>query len=226
MRKNFYSHVHRFMRQFLADFGTTIAKTDFSNSEKTAHLKTQFCDFKKLLDRHAQHEDNVCHPLIQEKEPHLFQQIETEHKTLDEKLKQLGDQLDIALEKNIAEEEQHLRGEKFYLAYTAYLIEYFAHLLQEELVLMPALQAHYSDDQLRAVTFNTYNQMSSEQIIDMLKGLYPHINRYQKQVFLDDIRMGYPEKFANVFPAILKEITDPTERALLDERYSNALNNG
>lgn len=220
MRKNYYSHVHRFMRQFLADFGAVIAKTDFSDHEQTSSLKIMFTDFVKLLDMHAAHEDNVYHPMLQNKEPEFFQQMAKEHQLLEEKLKSLGATLELALATELSEEQQHSRGEKFYLDYTRYLIEYFAHLLQEELVIMPALQAHYSDDDLRAVTLNTYGKMSSEQIIEMLKGLYPHLNRYQKQVFLDDIYKGYPEKFAKVFPKILNEMTNPKEKLLISQRYS------
>lgn len=219
MRKNFYSHVHRFMRQFLADFGATLAKTDFSDAEQTASLKKNFADFVKLSDLHAAHEDKIYHPLIQEKDPTLFQQMESEHKALDEKLKLLSEKLDCAMEVGLSEEEQHARGEQCYLDYTAYMIEYFTHLLQEELILMPTLQTHYSDDHLRAVTLNTYNRMSPEQIIGMLKGLYPHLNRYQKQVFLDDIYAGFPEKFAKVFPEILKDVTNTRERQLISRRY-------
>ncbi len=222
MRKNYYSHVHRFMRQFLSTFETVIAKTDFNDPEQTSNLKKEFVDVVRLLDLHAAHEDKVYHPLIQEKEPLLFQQMVNEHKILDEKLKQLGEMLDSALEADISEDEQHNRGEQFYLAYTAYMIDYFAHLLQEEQVIMPAFQAHFSDEELRAVTFNTYKQMSAEQIIDMLKGMYPHINRYQKQVLLDDIYAGFPEKFAKVFPEIIKEISNPREREQLQQRYAKS----
>lgn len=220
MRKNFYSHVHRFMRNFLSAFGTTIAKTDFSDIEQTIHLKNEFSALTKLLDIHAQYEDKAYHPLLQEKEPKLLLKVETEHKNLDIKLQLIGEMFDAALENGLSEEEQHVRGESFYLSYMTYLTEYFEHLLQEELVLMPALQKHYSDDDLRAVVFKTYAQMSSEQIIEMLKGLYPHLNRYQKQVFLDDIYIGFPEKFSKVFPEILKEINHSKEKLLLSQRYS------
>lgn len=208
------------MRQFLADFGNTVAKTDFSDPEQTSNLKVKFCDFVKLLDMHAEHEDNIYHPMLQNKESALFQQMAKEHHVLEEKLKTLGKTLELALAVGLSEEEQHSRGEKFYLDYTSYLIAYFTHLLQEELVVMPALQAHYSDDDLRAVTLNTYGKMSSEQIVGMLKSLYPYLNRYQKQVFLDDIYKGYPEKFSEVFPEILKEITNPKEKTLISQRYS------
>ena len=219
MRYRYYSHIHRFMRRSFADIEQIIATTDFSNPAQVKHLEEKFSSFMALLEQHAGHEDHVFHPMIQEDEPALFHEITLEHEELDIKLEALKKLLEDATAAGLSEEEQHECGYQFYLAYTDYMSDYFKHLLHEERMVMAALHEHYSDHELREINFDIYNQMSAEQMIGMLSHIYPSLNRYERQVFLDDIFESCPDKFAKVFPAILVVIKDAGEREGLSKKY-------
>jgi hypothetical protein len=218
MRYNFYSHIHRFMRSFLSDFERLTARTDFTNPIQLLELKNKFNELVDMLKMHAEHEDKAYHPIIKDKEPELFQAMENAHKALDENLLPLSDMLNDAVEAS-SEESKIERGYQFYLSCTQYISAYLMHLFEEESQLMPALQKHYTDIELRAITFNTYHKMTSKQMLEMLRRLFPYINLQEKQVFLDDIMMPYPDKFREIFPIILSEIADVNEKNKLAQRY-------
>lgn len=219
MRYRYYAHIHRYMRQFLSQFEAKLARADFSNPEHTQKLLVDFNEFETLLEQHAAHEDNAFHPLLAEKEPTLFNHMLSDHQALENKLTHLKKSLETICQGELNETQCHELGYALYLDFTVYLSEYFIHLYQEEKEVMPALQKHYSDDALRAITFNTYHQMTPEQITGMCQLLFPYVNRYERQVFLDDIHDACPDKFKVVFPDVLPQISDAQEREKLTQRY-------
>lgn len=215
MRYKYYVDIHKYLRQYLAQLEGSIAKTDFANSEHTEKLKEDFSNFMKLLEEHAAYEDKAYHPMIREKDDLLFQRMEAEHKILEEKLVALGGMLDAVVEPELEEEKRHIHGYQFYLSYTDYMSAYFVHLLQEERVVMPVLQQHYSDEELRAVPFNTYDKMLPDHIIQMIEFIFPYTNLQGKQQFLRDIKDSYPQKFAQIWPKIWKMLNKTEQKCFL-----------
>jgi len=209
MRYNFYSHIHRFMRQYLFKFEGVVAKTDFNVERQRQHLKGKFEEFKALLEGHAKHEDNVYHPMLKAKEPIIVAAIESEHKQQDIKLADLDATL-AKITSTSSKQAQIALGYEFYLNYTDFIKCYLNHLIQEEKVVMPALQQHYTDTELREVTLTTYEHMTPQQLVEMLDELFPYLNSYEKAVFVTDIKDSCPEKFDEVWQSISPKLIDPS----------------
>jgi hypothetical protein len=76
--------------------------------------------------------------------------------------------------------------------------ENLLHLHEEETKILPELQRLYTDEELRCVEDATYKIMTCEQMIDMLRILFPHMNALDKESFLEDIKLSQPEKFEKI----------------------------
>jgi hypothetical protein len=76
--------------------------------------------------------------------------------------------------------------------------ENLLHLHEEETKILPELQRLYTDEELRCVEEATYKMMTPEQLIEMLKVLFPHMNASDKEAFLEDIKFSQPEKFKEI----------------------------
>ncbi len=76
----------------------------------------------------------------------------------------------------------------------------------EEAFVMPALQKHYTDEELSQVEASTYHHMTSSQMVEMLMHLFPHIDINDKIFFLRDIQKSQPEKFIQAWEGIKNEL--------------------
>jgi len=52
----------------------------------------------------------------------------------------------------------------------------------------------------------------ADEILGMLRHLYPYLNRNDRQIFIDDISESYPENFALIFPAVRRKHIAPEEK--------------
>jgi len=203
---NCYSHVHRFMRAYLAEFEGIAAKCDARDAQALANLDNQFAELKAMLAMHAEFEDNAYHPLLENKADDILQEANRQHVDLDSKVAQLAELMDKT--KNATSVEEKLSyGYQFYLSYTSFQAEYLQHLVYEERDIMHALNQHYHLDELRAVAFNTFKQMAAQDFLNMCKQLYPYLNAYEKAVFLRNLKDSNTEKFAAVWPEISSQLT-------------------
>ncbi len=210
---NYYSHVHRFMRNFLSDFGTAIGKCDFRIPSQVTALEQRFLSFQQLLDGHAAHEDKAYHPKLKGKDENVLAEAEKQHQNLDNQVKLLTEIFYSAKSSQINNEKLK-HGYEFLIRYNDFLADYFKHLNYEEMVIMPTLNRFYSREEIRQVTFNTYSHMSPQQFIDMFTRMDPYLNTYEKTVFLIDLQECEPAKFDEVLPLIAQKLS-PDEKVLV-----------
>jgi hypothetical protein len=90
-------------------------------------------------------------------------------------------------------------GYHFYLAYRKFVGDNLLHLHEEETKLLPELQRLCSDEELRAIEHPTYEVMTSEEMVEMVQVLFPHMNFSDKCAFLTDIKLAQPQKFLQLW---------------------------
>ena len=81
-----------------------------------------------------------------------------------------------AISKSTNPKERVMMGHEFGLTWSYFEAQNLLHQYKEETVLMPALWAHCSDEELRAVDAKVYVQMSPKDMIGMMTGLFPYMN--------------------------------------------------
>jgi len=217
MRYRFYRE-HKYVSYILSELERLIAKTDFRSKDQADKVKEALNSAKMLLQGHATHEDKTLHELLRQKGSSIHESIEADHKRHEEQFREFNKKLEeIAASSNA--QDQLSQGYYFYLAYRAFVGDNLRHIHEEETIIMPELQKLYSDDELRAVEFNTYAHMTPEQIIHMMEVLFPHMNTDDHEVFLTDVKEAEPAKFIKVWSSISFKL-NPIERENLIKKLA------
>lgn len=192
MRYRFYRE-HKYLTALLFEVERLIAKTDFRMNEQVLAIKASLQAFADVLLSHAEHEEQAIHSLLQHLETPVQKQIEAEHQQHAALFAKLHQQLEAVVEADAL--QKSALGYDFYLSYRQFLIEQLQHFQQEETQLMPVLQQRYSDDELSRVDRAVYQQMTANELLEMLQILLPHMDANDKTFFLNDIQEAEPEKF-------------------------------
>jgi hemerythrin-like domain-containing protein len=201
LRYNFYSHVHRYVRYELFEFSKRIGKIDFRDKQQTIDAKCQLDNFKMLINGHAAHEDNTVHQLFRDAHSDVYNNVEAEHQQHAVEFDKIEGLLSDILNSNI-HSDCHLKGYEFYLLVNKFVADSLNHLEHEEKILMSELQNLYSDDEIRALTFKTYDHMKPDQMLHMIQTIFPHVNSYEREVFIRDIYDSHPDKLSVIWPNV------------------------
>jgi len=200
MRYRFY-RVHKYVCFELAEFDRAAAKTDFINLAACQALKEKLDALTALLKHHGEYEDAHIHELLRKKNSDLQLSIESEHQDHEQALLELMNQLQHIM-KVEAHSEKIFMGNEFYLSYRLFYSEMLKHLYDEEKILLPRLQALYSDDELAKPQAQTYQKMTSEQMLGMLNLLFLHANPEDICFFANEMKAAQPEKFKMVWEGL------------------------
>jgi hypothetical protein len=197
MRYKFYRE-HKYVSFALNDFERKVAKANFREFEEIEALKIELESIIQMLKGHAHYENSKLHELLRKKSSAVYAHIEEDHEKYDQILDRLISKMGKVLTlKN--PDERVKTGYQFYLEYRKFVGENLLHLHEEETVILPELQNLYTDDELRAVEFDTYRRMTSDEMVDMIKVLFPHMNPDDKEAFLKDIKDSEPKKFKEIW---------------------------
>lgn len=215
VRYKFYRE-HKYVSFALNDLERQIAKTDFRALKEVEKVKTEFEAVVQMLKGHARYENDSLHALLRKKQSALYEHTEADHQQYDEIL---GD-LSLRLKEILAEQSDDERveaGYQFYLWYRKFVGENLIHLHEEETIILPELQRLYTDKELKTVEADTYRRMTSEQMIDMMQILFPHMNPDDKEVFLIDIKESQPEKFVEAWQGIQPHLSTEEREILIQK---------
>lgn len=190
MRVKLYRE-HKYVSFALNELERLIAKTDFTNDAAIDQVQSEWQRIKEMLEGHAYHEEHNFHALLEKKGSTIHHGAHNDHEHQEETLKKLQYLLDAV---KIGSDRIET-GYQFYLAYRKFVGDNLLHLHEEETKLLPELQKLCTDDELRALEHPTYNTMTVEEMIEMLQGLFPHMNFSDKYAFLTDIKLAEPQKF-------------------------------
>lgn len=216
MRYQFYRE-HKYVSAALNDVERLIARTDFCDAKATSEVAKAFRDLVQMLKFHAEYEDERLHELLKKKGSSVHAHAEDDHAHQDEQLaeiQQLIDQVSTAS----AHYKKIAIGYRLYLTYRKCVADNLAHLHEEETQILPELQRLYTDEELQQVEAKTYREMTPDQMVQMMKVLFPHMNPSDREAFLFDIRHLQPEKFVlawgEIAPLLDQKEQDSIERRL------------
>ncbi len=210
MRYQFYRE-HKFVSAAMNDLERKIATFDVNDERALKEVQQSFAELAEMLHQHAAYENERIHRLLMLKRSGLQHSIENEHEEQERDMAAIAECIDALFV--LSGEEKIKKGYEFYLRYRKFLAEMLLHLHEEETVLLPELQRLYTDRELAQVAEIAYKQMQPEDIVAMVRGLFPHMNNYDRQAFLRTMHMLVPQKFFAAWPKI-SELLPVTERDL------------
>lgn len=143
MIPDFYGPIHKAIRLALADFLVLAGASDASDEAAWAKVERGWKRIEGLLDAHSFHEDIHIHPMIHIAAPEIALVLDAQHAALDLGVRKVGEAL-AAMGALDDAEPRRRAGREVYLSFSAFVSDYFRHLIEEETRAMPALVAHFA----------------------------------------------------------------------------------
>lgn len=202
MRVKFYRE-HKYVSAALNSLERLIAKTDFRKNAEIEEAKAEWADLSGMLQGHAEYEEEKLHSLLEKKGATVHLLAHDQHEEMDAAFPEIDSLFSAA----IREEDQDRKveiGYQLYLTFRKFVGNNLLHLHEEETKILPELQRLYSDEELRLVEDSTYQILTPQEMIDMLRVLFPHMNALDKEAFLKDIEISQPHKFKEILPTVLQ----------------------
>lgn len=202
MRVKFYRE-HKYVSAALNHLERLIAKTDFRKNAEIEEAKAEWVDLSGMLQGHAEYEEEKLHSLLEKKGSTVHLLAHDQHEEMDAAFPEIDSLFSAA----ISEEDQDRKieiGYQLYLTFRKFVGNNLLHLHEEETKILPELQRLYSDEELRLVEDSTYQILTPQEMIDMLRVLFPHMNALDKEAFLKDIEISQPHKFKEILPTVVQ----------------------
>ena len=206
MRYQFYRE-HKYVSAALNDVERLIARTDFRQPEAVQKVAEDFEALTQMLHGHAQYENERLHTLLQKKNSTAFVHAAQDHAHQDKQILEIQHLIEQVAHAEI-EEEKITKGYQLYLTYRKFVAENLLHLHEEETEILPELQRLYTDEELQQVEALTYRMMTPEEIVHMIKVLFPYMNPTDQKAVLEDIKKLAPEKFERAWAQIKPLLAD------------------
>lgn len=175
---------HKYLTTVLFDICIEFGKSDLRNQTERHALASKVFGLRSLLESHGQYEESRIHARLSARGSDTHKLADGEHE------RDLGT-LDAILEQ-IKVCDSPSQAHQGYLRFRKFVAEVLLHLDFEENVMLPKLQELYSDDELRLIDKESYDQMDAGQMIDMLQVLFPSMNADDKEFFIDELHRAAP----------------------------------
>lgn len=196
MRIKFYRE-HKFVSAALNDLERLIAKSDFRKNDQIGAARKAWNELAGMLQDHAKYEEERLHSLLERKGSVAHLQAHDQHEDMETAFPKIDGLFDLLMKESDRNKRVEI-GYALYLTFRKFVGENLLHLHEEETKILPELQRLYTDEELRQVEDATYKIMTCEEMVDMLKVLFPHMNTPDKEAFLEDIKLSQPEKFKKI----------------------------
>lgn len=213
---------HKYITFVMNELDNKIGKADFRDAEQTKKIMDDLSSVVNLLFFHAKHEDEKIHVLLKKHNSVIFKETESDHRNHEIVFNSLKEQLS-NLSHAKSDKEKIDCGYHFHLSYRKFIAENLEHINREETLLMPELSRLCTKEDLESIDYPVYQIMTSEELIGMLKALFPVLNPDDKEYFICDLVDAVPNqvienwsRIAELFTAV--EIADLASKIELIQR--------
>jgi hemerythrin superfamily protein len=189
-RVDLYRFIHKGIRRKLfgtiALAGTTDTTDDFAQET----LRKEVRDLVRILRAHAAHEERFIHPLLKNRLPQAFRELEQEHAAGEAGLEGLLEP-----------------SGRTYELLNRFAAEYLDHLDREEAI-MPRLREVASEDELRGILAAFKASRSPSEGLEDVKLILPALTPTERAGMLDTIQTQAPSAVFHDVCSAAKEVLD------------------
>lgn len=166
-----FSNVHKGIRKALFDACIALGRAG-NDDVRAQHARNLLCDALRFLDRHGENEDLLLLPLLKDRAPACFAQMERAHGGVNEVVSALTAKLNVA-------SPEELYGETCRLT-----ARYLDHMHEEERELQPAIQSALSAEALIAFSRRSAERTAPDDQRMMVSFMLPAMTEADAKVFL------------------------------------------
>jgi hypothetical protein len=204
-RHDLYGPVHKGLRLALCELGTRMARVDFADPEQSREMLAALRRQLALGASHLAHEEHHIHAALEARAPGSTVTLEADH----DHHRRAFEALDAAIQAVEAARGEAARrlGRDLYLRFTQFVAADYAHMAEEEMVVLPLLHRLFSDAELIAIEGAIVGSLPPEEAMAFMKLMIPAMNAPERIGFLGFVRATAP---AEVFVGLLDFAARPT----------------
>ena len=199
-----YGPMHKGLRYALCQMLTRLGAADPLDDAAVDRLMIELRAQLDLSEHHRENEDRHVHTALEARAPGASVRMAHAHDVH----RLIVDELDVLIvrtEQAEARERPKLLKE-IYLTFSSYVAEDFAHMAEEEQVMLPVLQSLFTDTELQAIEDRILADTAPHDMVSGARMMVPAYNRKERFELLSTVRATAP---AEAFDAILERAVRP-----------------
>ena len=204
-RHDLYGPIHKGIRLALSDLLVRLGQADFADEAAARELLGALRRQLVLSAGHLHHEEVEIHGALEARAPGATLTLEADHDHHRRAFETL--EAAIAGVEAAPAAERAAPARQLYLAFSQFAAADFAHMAEEELVVLPLLHRLFTDEELIGMEARIVGAIQPDKMFDYLKLMIPAMNPAERAHFLAFVRAGAP---VEAFDAILGFAARPT----------------
>lgn len=198
-KTDLFTFIHKSIRSMIYNAGSKLQTTDFGDAGETMLMLASFKADLVLLHEHAEHEDNIIFPEIQNSEPLMIKELNDEHKVLEEKLNSINLLIE-KIERTLNAEERLALGSELNFMFNDFAASYLAHMNHEEATVLEASFKYLSDEELIAIRTRIQTKIPPERYKIWLNWMLSSLNNIELTGLLGGMKASAP---AHIFENVI-----------------------
>jgi FPC/CPF motif-containing protein YcgG len=225
--EDLFTAVHKAIRSMIYDVSGRLQSADFSDRARSvellADLQHEFSTAVSatcvlcLLHLHARHEEKVPFPAMESLEPALVRALIEDHQEIQRRMTALA-RSSSEFAKLESPEERLAAGARINREANEFFAFYLGHMNKEEDTIVPAMQAHFTDEQMRAMQATIIGSMERERLAGFLYWMLPSLSLNELTALIAGVKDGAPPELLQLAAGIGAARVDPARWAVVRQR--------
>lgn len=198
-RMDLYASIHKGLRSFMADTLAAVGRMDTDDAAERDSTLAQLRALLELLERHARHEDEFIHPVLQARRPGAAGGCSAEHERQRGQLRALRRQAD-AVEAGSGE-ARAAAALDLYRQLALAIAENLTHMHEEETANNAVLWAECTDDELVQIHDRIVESVDAQEMAQVIRWMAPSLTPHERTALFGALQAKAP---AEVFHRLLE----------------------
>ena len=187
---DFYRQVHKGLRMALSQLLLRLGACD---ADDVQSLKPLLADLRfqiEISEHHLANEDRYIHTALEERAPGSSARLADSHEDHRETFEQLEVMIRRVETADEASQRERLRA--LYLRFSVFVAEDFAHMAEEEQLMLPILQSLFTDEELQRIEGEIVAALDPRHMMAFGRYMIPAATRSERLVMVGNIRAHAP----------------------------------
>ncbi len=215
-----YDVPHKAIRNALSQLSLLSGSTDYNSKEDMEKLKNVLDEVFELLDKHAEHENNVPLKYLEQKAPGSSVHDKEDHTNIESEMDKLRDEFNKLFANSGKKEDLLYPGNEFYMNVSDFHAKYIQHMLEEERETQPLLWKNFTDEELHQMDMEVKKNIRPEEMIGLFKYLMPAFSNNARIGMLSEIKSAAPEEFFAALMNVAKSVLSKDDFSKLEKSLS------